>query len=307
MLDIGDGHDSTGRCAETPRASPRWCCTAAPARAASPGTGGMFDPARYRVVLLDQRGCGRSTPHAGDPGTASRPTTTRTCSTTSRRLRELLGIDRWLVWGGSFGLRAGARLRRAAPAAGHRDWCCGASPTGHRSRGGLAVPRRRGRDVPRAVAPVAAAARGDRRRPGRRATGGCWTTPTRPCAHGRGGLVPWESATPDWPPRQRHRRALPRSRVRARLRTPGHPLRAPRPLDRGRPAAPRRRPAGRRARRCWCTAGSTCRRRCAAAWDLQPGAARRHAGGRRRGRPCRGRRRQMRDRLVAATDRFAGV
>ena len=58
----------------------------------------FFDPARYRIVLFDQRGCGRSTPHA-----ELTDNTTWHLVADIERLREQLGIDRWQVFGGSWG------------------------------------------------------------------------------------------------------------------------------------------------------------------------------------------------------------
>ena len=58
----------------------------------------FFDPARYRIVLLDQRGCGKSRPHA-----ALTDNTTWHLVSDIERLREHLGIERWLVFGGSWG------------------------------------------------------------------------------------------------------------------------------------------------------------------------------------------------------------
>ncbi|MBN8740195.1 MAG: prolyl aminopeptidase [Lysobacterales bacterium 69-70] len=58
----------------------------------------FFDPRHYRVVLFDQRGCGRSTPHA-----ELRDNTTWHLVADIERLREHLGIDRWQVFGGSWG------------------------------------------------------------------------------------------------------------------------------------------------------------------------------------------------------------
>lgn len=58
----------------------------------------FFDPAAYRIVLFDQRGCGRSTPHA-----ELRENTTWDLVADIERLREHLGIDRWQVFGGSWG------------------------------------------------------------------------------------------------------------------------------------------------------------------------------------------------------------
>ena len=63
----------------------------------------MFDPERYRVVLFDQRGCGRSTPHASDPATELSVNTTEHLLADMERLREHLGIERWLLYGGSWG------------------------------------------------------------------------------------------------------------------------------------------------------------------------------------------------------------
>ena len=57
-----------------------------------------FDPARYRIVLFDQRGCGRSTPHA-----ELTDNTTWDLVADIERLREHLHIERWQVFGGSWG------------------------------------------------------------------------------------------------------------------------------------------------------------------------------------------------------------
>jgi proline iminopeptidase len=58
----------------------------------------FFDPARYRIVLFDQRGCGKSTPHA-----SLEDNTTWDLVSDIEQLREHLGIDRWQVFGGSWG------------------------------------------------------------------------------------------------------------------------------------------------------------------------------------------------------------
>ncbi len=58
----------------------------------------FFDPKLYRIVLFDQRGCGRSTPHA-----SLVDNTTWHLVDDIERLREHLGIERWLVFGGSWG------------------------------------------------------------------------------------------------------------------------------------------------------------------------------------------------------------
>jgi proline iminopeptidase len=58
----------------------------------------FFNPRRYRIVLFDQRGCGRSTPHA-----SLADNTTWHLVDDIEKLREHLGIDRWQVFGGSWG------------------------------------------------------------------------------------------------------------------------------------------------------------------------------------------------------------
>src|SRR5947208_16906914 len=61
----------------------------------------FFDPAAYRIVLFDQRGCGRSIPHASDNAVDLASNTTHHPIQDIERLREPLTIDRWLVFGGS--------------------------------------------------------------------------------------------------------------------------------------------------------------------------------------------------------------
>ncbi len=58
----------------------------------------FFDPNRYRIVLFDQRGCGKSKPHAELQGN-----TTQALVADMERIREFLGIDRWVLFGGSWG------------------------------------------------------------------------------------------------------------------------------------------------------------------------------------------------------------
>lgn len=58
----------------------------------------LFDPARYRIILFDQRGSGRSTPHAELGGN-----TTQALVADMEAIREHLGVKRWLVCGGSWG------------------------------------------------------------------------------------------------------------------------------------------------------------------------------------------------------------
>ncbi|MFE7199201.1 alpha/beta fold hydrolase [Pseudonocardia alni] len=76
-----------------------------PGSGASAGTRRYYDPERYWIVLLDQRGCGRSRPLASDPGVdlGRRTQTTQLLVDDIERLRELPAIPSWVVRGGSWG------------------------------------------------------------------------------------------------------------------------------------------------------------------------------------------------------------
>jgi proline iminopeptidase len=103
MLDVGDGHRLRWAEYGNPSGKPAAIVHGGPGSGSGPGTTRFFDPSRYRVVLFDQRGCGGSTPHASDPATDMRHNTTAHLIADIERLREHLGIDRWLLFGGSWG------------------------------------------------------------------------------------------------------------------------------------------------------------------------------------------------------------
>jgi proline iminopeptidase len=71
---------------------------------------------RYRLVQFDQRGCGRSRPHAGDWSTSLATNTTHHLIRDIERLREHLGIERWLVWGASWGVTLALAYAERFPA-----------------------------------------------------------------------------------------------------------------------------------------------------------------------------------------------
>ena len=86
-----------------------------PGSGCTPGHRRWFDPAAYRIVLLDQRNCGRSTPPASDPATSLSANETGHLIADLERLREHLDIDRWLVFGGSFGCLLGLAYAQRHP------------------------------------------------------------------------------------------------------------------------------------------------------------------------------------------------
>jgi proline iminopeptidase len=67
MLDVGDGHQVYWECCGNPAGRPALFLHGGPGSGVSPGQRCFFDPAAYRVVLFDQRGCGRSRPLASAP------------------------------------------------------------------------------------------------------------------------------------------------------------------------------------------------------------------------------------------------
>jgi proline iminopeptidase len=103
MLEVGDGNQVYWETCGNPAGKPAVIVHGGPGSGCSPGQGRTFDPDRYRLVLFDQRGCGRSTPHASDPATDMRGNTTAHLIADMERLREHLGIDRWLLHGYSWG------------------------------------------------------------------------------------------------------------------------------------------------------------------------------------------------------------
>ena len=75
----------------------------------------IFDPDTYRIVLFDQRNCGRSTPYAGEATVDLSTNTTAHLIADCEQLRAHLGVERWLVWGGSWGTTLGLAYAEAHP------------------------------------------------------------------------------------------------------------------------------------------------------------------------------------------------
>lgn len=103
MLAVGDGHEIYWEVCGNPEGKPAVFLHGGPGGGLAPDYRRYFDPEEYRVVLFEQRGCGRSTPHASDPTADMSTNTTWHLVADIERLREHLGIERWLVFGGSWG------------------------------------------------------------------------------------------------------------------------------------------------------------------------------------------------------------
>jgi len=116
MLAVGDGHGLYYEQCGNPKGLPVVFLHGGPGSGCSPRHRQLFDPARFRVVLFDQRGCGRSQPRGGLAAN-----TTSHLLADIEALRVHLGIDAWLVVGGSWGSSLGI-----AYCATHPQRCLGA-------------------------------------------------------------------------------------------------------------------------------------------------------------------------------------
>ena len=103
MLDVGDDNLVYWEACGNPEGKPALHVHGGPGSGFAPGAGRSLDPARYRIINVDQRGCGRSRPHASDPSTSLEANTTWHLIADMELLRVHLGIDRWLLHGGSWG------------------------------------------------------------------------------------------------------------------------------------------------------------------------------------------------------------
>ena len=97
-LDVGDGHRLYYEQSGNPDGKPVVVLHGGPGGGSDASMRRFFDPAIYRIVVFDQRGAGKSTPHAD-----LNANTTWHLVADIERLRELLGIEKWQVFGGSWG------------------------------------------------------------------------------------------------------------------------------------------------------------------------------------------------------------
>ncbi|MFE7836830.1 prolyl aminopeptidase [Streptomyces sp. NPDC057474] len=117
LLDVGDGNRVYWEVCGNPRGKPAVVLHGGPGSRANAWFPRLFDPEAYRIVLLDQRGCGRSTPPASAYETDMSVNTTDRLIADLELLRRHLGIGRWLVWGVSWGSALGLRYAQTHPEA----------------------------------------------------------------------------------------------------------------------------------------------------------------------------------------------
>lgn len=202
MLDVGDGGDRVyWEACGNPAGKPAVVVHGGPGSGAAPWWRRLFDPDAYRVVLFDQRNCGRSTPHASALGIDLRSNTTPNLVADIERLRRHLGIERWLVMGGSWGSTLSLAYAEAHPERVTEMVLFGVT-TGRRSesdwafRGGIAILFPEQWDRLRAALP-----RADRDGDIVEAYHRLLDDPDpEVCRRAAEAWCLWESATPDWPP-----------------------------------------------------------------------------------------------------------
>ena len=103
MLEVGDGDRVYWELSGNPTGKPVVFLHGGPGGGCNPGHRRLFDPDKYRILLFDQRNCGRSTPHAGGMDGDLSANTTWALVGDIERLREMVGVDAWQVFGGSWG------------------------------------------------------------------------------------------------------------------------------------------------------------------------------------------------------------
>lgn len=110
MLDVPGGHSIYVEQCGNPEGLPVVVLHGGPGGGCSPAMRRFFDPAIYRVILFDQRGCGRSKPHA-----SVQNNTTWDLVADIEIIRDTLGIDAWIAFGGSWGATLALIYAQAHP------------------------------------------------------------------------------------------------------------------------------------------------------------------------------------------------
>jgi proline iminopeptidase len=115
LLDVGDGHQIYWEESGNPGGLPAVFLHGGPGGGSTPGARRNFDPAVYRVLLYDQRGCGRSRPLAEEPDVDLTTNTTAHLVADLELLRQARGIEQWTMLGVSWGTTLGLAYAEAYP------------------------------------------------------------------------------------------------------------------------------------------------------------------------------------------------
>lgn len=114
FIEVDGGHRLYWEACGNPSGRPALFLHGGPGGGCSANNRRLFDPDRYRIVLFDQRGCGRSRPHAST-GSGLRANTIAHLLSDMETLRRTFGIDRWLLLGGSWGATLALAYAQAHP------------------------------------------------------------------------------------------------------------------------------------------------------------------------------------------------
>ncbi len=115
VLDVGEGNLVYWEVCGNPNGKPAVVLHGGPGSGCSTGVRRYLDPKAYRIVLFDQRGCGRSMPHASDLRTDLAVNTTEHLLADMEHVRRHLGVDQWLLFGGSWGSTLGLAYAERNP------------------------------------------------------------------------------------------------------------------------------------------------------------------------------------------------
>jgi proline iminopeptidase len=110
MLDVGDGHSLYWELCGNPSGKPVVFLHGGPGAGISDGHRRQFNPEKYNILLFDQRGSGRSTPHAGLDHN-----TTWDLVGDIEKLRQMAGVEKWQAFGGSWGSTLALTYAQAHP------------------------------------------------------------------------------------------------------------------------------------------------------------------------------------------------
>jgi proline iminopeptidase len=201
MLDVGDGELVYWETCGNANGKPAVVLHGGPGSGCSPWYRTLFDPRAYRIVLFDQRNCGRSTPHASEPDIDLHANNTGHLIADIELLRRRLTIDRWLVLGGSWGSTLALAYAETHPERVSEMILFGVTTGQHKEfdwvfRGGLARLFPEQWERLRAAVPVS-----ERDRDIVEAYHRLLNDPDPAvCRRAAEAWCLWESATPAWPP-----------------------------------------------------------------------------------------------------------
>lgn len=112
MLKVSDIHTLYIEESGNPEGKPVICIHGGPGGGSSPKIRQFFNPQKYRIIQFDQRGCGKSTPHA-----SLEENNTQFLIEDIEKIRKHLNIPKWMVWGGSWGSTLGLAYSQTNPEA----------------------------------------------------------------------------------------------------------------------------------------------------------------------------------------------